>query len=71
MESFLKKNNVHGLIKAMCCNVDAASRITQKEGPNKGRQFYTCGNDRKCNYFEWADQFTPQQNTSHNVSQPR
>ena len=53
------------------CNVDAASRITQKEGPNKGRQFYTCGNDRKCNYFEWADQFTPQQNTSHNVSQPR
>ena len=53
------------------CNTDAASRITQKEGPNKGRQFYTCGNDRKCNYFEWADQFTPQPNTSHDFSQPR
>lgn len=34
-------------------------RLTvQKEGNNKGRQFYTCpkGNNSDCNFFKWADE---------------
>ena len=27
----------------------------RKDGPNQGRQFYSCGNERTCNFFEWAD----------------
>jgi hypothetical protein len=27
---------------------------TNKNG-NKGKKFYTCSNDRACNYFEWAE----------------
>ena len=29
----------------------------QKDGPNKGRQFFTCSKPRddQCGFFEWAD----------------
>lgn len=27
----------------------------KKEGPNKGRKFFKCS-DEKCNYFQWADE---------------
>ena len=32
-------------------------RMVQKEGPNKGRQFFTCPKPREsqCGFFEWAD----------------
>lgn len=34
-------------------------RLTvQKEGPNKGRQFYGCSKprDSQCGFFQWADE---------------
>ncbi|XP_043503570.1 DNA topoisomerase 3-alpha isoform X1 [Polistes fuscatus] len=42
----------------MCtCNEPARQLTVQKEGPNKGRLFYTCpkGRDSTCNFFKWAD----------------
>ena len=32
-------------------------RTVQKDGPNKGRDFYTCAKPRddQCGFFEWAD----------------
>ena len=41
----------------MCdCNIQANPIIVRKEGPNCGRLFYGCGNQRTCNFFQWADQ---------------
>ena len=42
----------------MCtCGDEAVMRTVQKEGPNKGRQFYVCSKSREeqCGFFEWAD----------------
>ena len=36
------------------CNVSAASFTVKKEGPNKGRKFFTC-KEKKCKYFFFAD----------------
>jgi hypothetical protein len=41
------------------CNIDAVKRTVVKEGPNKGREFWTCNNfdqTKKCKFFQWADQ---------------
>lgn len=39
------------------CGTEAVQRTVQKEGPNKGKQFYTCPKprDTQCGFFEWAD----------------
>jgi ssDNA-binding Zn-finger/Zn-ribbon topoisomerase 1 len=37
------------------CGVEAPIRKVTKEGPNIGREFYGCGNNRSCNFFEWVD----------------
>ena len=37
------------------CERPAAFLTVQKNGPNKGRQFYSCPN-RTCNFFQWADE---------------
>ena len=39
------------------CGTEAVQRTVQKEGPNKGRQFFTCSKPRddQCGFFEWAD----------------
>ncbi|GHJ87179.1 hypothetical protein NliqN6_3581 [Naganishia liquefaciens] len=44
----------------MCgCGERAVTRTVAKEGPNKGRQFWTCakpmGDSSKCTFFEWDD----------------
>ena len=42
----------------MCnCGNEAVQRTVQKEGPNKGRMFFTCSKPREdqCGFFEWAD----------------
>lgn len=42
----------------MCkCEEEAVLRTVQKEGPNKGKQFYTCPKSRQeqCQFFEWSD----------------
>eukprot|EP01039_Chlorochromonas_danica_P004386 gene4386-4807_t len=42
------------------CGQPARSVVTQKEGPNKGRPFYTCAMKRGgvggCDFFQWADE---------------
>uniref|UniRef100_H2Z243 DNA topoisomerase n=1 Tax=Ciona savignyi TaxID=51511 RepID=H2Z243_CIOSA len=45
-------------IYLMCkCNIQAVQRTVQKDGPNKGRVFYTCDKPRaeQCGFFEWED----------------
>ncbi|KAG9045134.1 DNA topoisomerase [Tulasnella sp. UAMH 9824] len=40
------------------CELTAVSRVTQNEGPNKGRSYWTCPNTSskaKCGFFEWDD----------------
>ena len=36
------------------CGVKSSLLTVRKDGPNQGREFYTCGNDRKCKFFQWA-----------------
>ncbi|XP_028267371.1 DNA topoisomerase 3-alpha [Parambassis ranga] len=46
----------------MCnCNEVAVTRTVQKDGPNKGRTFHTCGKPREqqCGFFQWADENMP------------
>uniref|UniRef100_A0A667XA94 DNA topoisomerase n=1 Tax=Myripristis murdjan TaxID=586833 RepID=A0A667XA94_9TELE len=46
----------------MCnCNEAAVTRTVQKDGPNKGRMFHTCGKlrDQQCGFFQWADENVP------------
>ncbi|KAI5479873.1 DNA topoisomerase III [Pseudohyphozyma bogoriensis] len=40
------------------CGDDAAERTVAKEGPNKGRKFFTCakGKDNGCGFFAWTDE---------------
>ncbi|XP_041363021.1 DNA topoisomerase 3-alpha-like isoform X2 [Gigantopelta aegis] len=42
------------------CSQPAKSLTVQKDGPNKGRQFYTCSQppDQRCRFFQWADENT-------------
>lgn len=47
--------------QTMCnCQETAVTRTVQKDGPNKGRVFYTCGKSRgqQCGFFQWADENT-------------
>jgi DNA topoisomerase-3 len=37
------------------CGTPAGDRTTLKEGPNKGRRFWVCGDGGKCEFFEWMD----------------
>ncbi|CAE7101189.1 unnamed protein product [Rhizoctonia solani] len=37
------------------CGEPAGERTVMKEGPNKGRKFFTCGKERTCDFFEWFD----------------
>lgn len=43
----------------VCCECgETAKQLTvQKEGPNQGRQFYTCAKprDAQCRFFQWGD----------------
>ncbi|KAG7246943.1 hypothetical protein CRUP_006332, partial [Coryphaenoides rupestris] len=48
--------------ETMCnCNEAAVTRTVQKDGPNKGRTFHTCGRPREqqCGFFQWADENMP------------
>ena len=39
------------------CNTPAVERTVQKEGANKGRNFWKCGGgpEKDCDFFAWAD----------------
>lgn len=43
------------------CQEPAVTRTVQKDGPNKGRTFHTCGKSREqqCGFFQWADENAP------------
>lgn len=46
----------------MCnCSETVVTLTVQKEGPNKGRMFHTCGKprDQQCGFFQWADENMP------------
>jgi len=40
------------------CNMNAVSRTVSKEGPNKGRPFYSCQKPmaNSCGFFQWGDE---------------
>ncbi|KAM8844721.1 DNA topoisomerase 3-alpha isoform 2-T3 [Spinachia spinachia] len=48
--------------QTMCnCNVATVTLTVQKDGPNKGRMFHTCGKprDQQCGFFLWTDENDP------------
>ena len=50
------------------CGQPSARRTVQKEGNNKGRDFYVCARprDEQCNYFQWADEMEDSGHGGHN-----
>lgn len=55
-EKYYKQQQKMGL---MCyCKLPSVSREVKKDGPNKGKIFYTCSRyfDDKCKYFVWNDE---------------
>lgn len=53
-------------------NQPAKLVMVKKEGPNKGRLFYTCdkSKDNQCKFFKWLEEVTPgqlPQNTSQST----
>jgi hypothetical protein len=51
------------------CGATALLLTVRKEGPNQGRQFYSCANNRQCEFFSWLDGATANNNSpsdSHN-----
>lgn len=53
--------------QTMCkCEETAVTRTVQKDGPNKGRMFHTCGKSREqqCGFFQWADENAPPSGSS-------
>lgn len=56
------RNTPGNVGQTMCnCNEIAVMRTVQKDGPNKGRMFHTCGKprDQQCGLFQWADENAP------------
>ncbi|KAI0697280.1 DNA topoisomerase [Cytidiella melzeri] len=46
-----------GTTEVQCdCKVPAGMRTVQKDSNNKGRQFYTCGKNAACAFFQWVDE---------------
>ena len=55
-EEFIKQQKKIGL---MCnCGLETVLREVKKDGPNKGKLFYTCSKnyENKCDYFMWKDE---------------
>ncbi|KAL4241091.1 DNA topoisomerase 3-alpha [Mactra antiquata] len=52
------RNNDQNQSVSCQCGQMAKNLTVQKEGPNKGRQFYACPAPRGegCNFFQWADE---------------
>lgn len=56
--------------QVMCnCNEAAVTRTVQKDGPNKGRMFHTCGKPREqqCGFFQWSDENVPPSGKRHTL----
>jgi len=37
------------------CGKESKCFTVRKEGPNTGRKFYTCPDNKVCNFFQWED----------------
>ena len=65
----IRPSHGHGVPKCNC-NVDAKELTVKKDGPNKGRPFYRCGNqDNNCNFFAWKDEDSRTMNNTNNQRQ--
>ncbi|CAF3423243.1 unnamed protein product [Rotaria sp. Silwood2] len=53
----IRPTNNHSVPKCNC-NVDAKELTVKKDGPNKGRSFFRCGNNDNCNFFAWKEDTT-------------
>ncbi|CAF1561613.1 unnamed protein product [Adineta ricciae] len=53
----IRPTNSSGIPKCNC-NADAKELTVKKDGPNKGRSFFRCGNNDNCNFFAWKDEST-------------
>ena len=65
------RSNAHSSEKMCECGQLAVTNTVKKDGPNKGRLFWTCSKPfgEKCNMFDWADDSTgaiPSQNSQSN-----
>lgn len=40
------------------CGTNAVLLAVKKEGPNKGKKFYTC-NTKTCDFFSWENKYDP------------
>jgi hypothetical protein len=49
-----------------CSHGKTVLKTTVKEGPNKGRQFYSCPapSNERCKFFKWFDELTKQTDSS-------
>ena len=45
------------------CNIPATEFTVKKDGPNKGRPFFSCS-ERKCDFFQWGDEEPETQNVT-------
>ncbi|CAM2722218.1 unnamed protein product [Rotaria socialis] len=54
----IRPTNSTGVPKCNC-DADAKELTVKKDGPNKGRSFFRCGNNDNCNFFAWKDDATP------------
>ncbi|GFT86700.1 DNA topoisomerase 3-alpha [Trichonephila clavipes] len=66
-DSIQNENSENGILCR--CNLTAKIMIVRKEGPTKGRQFYTCpkGRDEGCKFFKWADEDSSNRDASSNL----
>lgn len=49
-------SNENGTNPTVCyCSKPAKHFTVRKEGPNMGRVFYTCPDNKTCDFFQWAD----------------
>ncbi|XP_078042704.1 topoisomerase 3-alpha isoform X2 [Augochlora pura] len=61
------QNDISGSESLKChCNQLAKERTVQKDGPNKGRLFYSCPKpmNESCKFFQWSDETVQNSNTS-------
>ncbi|XP_008555913.1 uncharacterized protein LOC103577160 [Microplitis demolitor] len=52
------------------CGQPARKQTVQKDGPNKGKEFYTCSKDspKSCGFFDWAQDYSTRQPSNQQPS---
>ena len=68
----VSKNNVNeskNSIPNCSCGISAKQLKSTKENSNKGREFFTCGNNKACTFFLWAHEYNNSELETNNASQ--